>query len=214
MPNVIFELEKLRVFLLNKGLDQRAVDAIVNKARNEIRDALTYHGEAAMQAAIEKGVEKRSSDFINELKLDEINMMLTTDSGNMDFTIPPYPNLQNLLRNAKPIKDGSGVYKVIPVGGDRGNRPAMSTNIYDAWKRINAERIENAKEQYARISPKSSAGKVKFRTATSKQSAATQWVMPAQGGDFTDDVRDINTDLSRTMDEVIRDIVRSYEEVF
>ncbi|CAN5950523.1 unnamed protein product [Sphagnum jensenii] len=91
-------------------------------------------------------------------------MEVRTESGNLEFTEPPFPMLDRLLQNAKPIKDGSGVYKVIPVGSTGNDRPKVSTNIYDAAKQINAERIENAKRQYQSIIP----GKknVQFRTAT------------------------------------------------
>lgn len=213
MPNVLFELDKLRVILERKGLDQDTVDAIVEQARTDIRSAFDQKGEAALQVAVDAGVEKRSADFINELHLDAINMRLTTDSGNMDFSEPPYPMLPALLKNAKPMKDGSGVYKVIPVGGGSDTRPPVSTNIYDAFKKINAERAEASRARYSQISPRGSKN-VKFRTATSKQSAATQWVQPAKSKDFTEDVQAINTDLAQSMDDIVRDIIRSYEEAF
>jgi hypothetical protein len=210
MPNILFELEQLRYTLRNKGLDSSSVETIVSNASREINAAFTQQAEAAMQLAIESGVEKRSAEFINELQMDNVNMELTTESGNMEFTEPPYPMLSRLLQNAKPMKDGSGVYKIIPVGGPSGNRPKVSTNIYDAMKKINAERIESAKKQYSSVSPKES----KFRTATSKQDASTQWVKPVQTKDFSQEMRSINNELVRTMDSIVRDIIRSYEEGF
>ena len=122
--------------------------------------------------------------------------------------------LNRLLTNAKPMKDGSGVYKVIPVGATGRERPKVSTNIYDAAKQINAERAENAKRQYAAISPTGSRGSVQFRTATSKQDPNQQWVRPAKTKDFTNEVTTLNKELQDTMDAKIRDIVRSYEEGF
>lgn len=214
MANILFELDRLRVNLENKGLDYSTIETIIQKATSEIRDAFQYHGEAAMQLAIEEGVAKRSPEFINELKLDIVNLRLTTDSGNMEFSTPPYPNLQNLLQGAKPMRDGSGVYKVIPVGKPGSNRPRVSANIYDAMKQANAERAENARAQYSAVAPKGSPGKQQFRTATSKQSSATKWVMPAQEKDFSGDMKNINNELSGSMDEVIKDIIRSYEEGF
>jgi hypothetical protein len=210
MANIIFELEKLRLTLRNKGLDARAVESIVKKAGDEISSAFQEQAEAAMQLAIESGVQQRSADFINELTLDSVNMELTTESGNMEFTEPPFPMLPRLLQNAKPMKDGSGVYKVIPVGTPGKDRPKVSTSIYDSWKQINAERIENARKQYQALAPKES----KFRTATSKQDANTQWVKPAQTKDFSQDVSSINAELAKTMEGIVRDIVRSYEEGF
>jgi len=217
MPNILFELDRLRVALENKGFDSTMIEGIIGSARNEIRDAFIYQGEAAMNVAIEKGVEKRSADFINELRLDAVNMRLTTDSGNMDFSTPPYPNLHNLLKgNVKPMKDGSGVYKVIPVGQSRsnGSRPKISTNIYDAHKQINAQRAEEAGMHQKAIAPKGSVGKAQFRTATSKQDPASKWVIPAQNKNFTDDVMDLNKNIDQTMDEIIARIIDSYVESF
>jgi hypothetical protein len=214
MANILFELDRLRVLLENKGLDSNTVETIVQKASLEIRDAFVYQGEAAMELAVEKGVDKTAPDFINELRLNAINLELTTDSGNMDFSTPPYPNLANLLRGAKPIKDGSGVYKVIPVGKP-GFRPKVSSNIFDAQKQIMAERHEAANANRKAVAPKGSKGSgQQFRTATSKQNANSQWVLPAQDKDFTQDVKDINEQLGKTMDDIIADIIQSYAEGF
>jgi hypothetical protein len=213
MANILFELDKLRLTLRNKGLDARAIEIIVNKAGKEISDAFDEQGESAMQLAIEAGVQQRSPEFINELQIDPANMAITTESGNLEFTDPPYPMLSKLLQNAKPIKDGSGVYKVIPVGASKDDRPKVSTNIYDAHKKINAERAENAKRQYKAVAPAGSKA-TQFRTATSKQDANSQWVIPAKTKDFSGDVQSINKELADTMDEKVRDILRSYEEGF
>lgn len=213
MTNIVFELERLRVTLRNKGLDARAIETIVGKAGREISDAFDAEGEVAMQRAIEAGVEQRSPEFINELILDPNNMALRTESGNMEFTEPPFPMLSRLLQNAKPIKDGSGVYKVIPVGAPSTDRPKVSTNIYDALKKVNAERAEAARKQYNAITPGGSKG-TQFRTATSKQDANSQWVKPAQTKDFGSEMKSINDELAKSMEEKIRDILQSYMEGF
>jgi len=213
MANISFELEKLRVTLRNKGLDATAIEKIVNKANREISNAFEEQGKSAMQQAVEAGVQQRSPEFINELTLNNMSMEVSTDSGNMEFTDPPYPMLSKLLQNAKPIKDGSGVYKVIPVGASSNTRPKVSTNIYDAFKKINAERAENAKQQSNAIAPTGSRA-TQFRTATSKQDANSQWVKPSKTKDFTGDMQSINKELADTMEERIRDILRSYEEGF
>lgn len=212
MHNVLIELDRLRFSLKSKGLESHTVDIIVEKASQEIQAAFIQQADAAMQQAIEAGVNLESADFINELRLDLAHMTLVTDSGNTDFSEPPRPMLPQLLKNAKPMKDGSGVYKVIPVGEGSKKKP-VATNIYDAYKQISAERLENAQKQYAAISPKGSRN-TKFRTATSKQDASTKWVQPAKNKDFTDEVRTINNALSDTMEVVVRDIIRSYEEAF
>jgi hypothetical protein len=210
MANLLFELDKLRMTLRGKGIPDGTVEGIINKAHMEITNAMRAHAEAAMQLAIEEGVKKDSATFINELRLDPQLMHLVTDSGNMNFPEPPKPMLPFLLKNAKPMKDGSGVYKVIPVGSPSKQPKKTSMNIYDSWKQTNAERIENARKQYDKVAPKDT----KFRTATSKQDASASWVQPAKENDFSEEIKSINAELDATMEQLIREIVRSYEEGF
>lgn len=212
MVNVFFELDRLRSSLENKGVDPAIITAIVAKARQDINSAFEAEGGAAMEKAVEAGAEKYAPDFINQLRLDAADFEVTTESGNLDFSEPPYPMLNSLLRNAKPMADGSGVYKIVPVG-KKGNKPPISTNIFDVQKRIAAERVEAAKKQYAAITP-SGSKHTEFRTVTSKQDAQKQWVKPATEKDFTEEVRQINVDLRQSMDDRIRDIINSYVEMF
>ena len=212
MANILFELERLRVTLRNKGFDPRTVETIVNNASREIHEAFESQGASALDLAIEAGVAQRSPEFINELELDFNNMSVRTESGNLEFVEPPFPMLTKLLQNATPMKDGSGVYKVIPIGSSGNDRPKVSTNIYDAAKQINAERIENAKRQYQSIVP--GRKNVQFRTATSKQDPNATWVRPAKTKDFSQDIDSINKELESTMEQKIRDIIQSYVEGF
>jgi hypothetical protein len=210
MPNLLFELDKLRSTLRSKGLDHSTVEIIVDKASGDITRAIRERADDAMRSAIESGVDKESADFINELKLDTSLMQLVTESGNMNFPEPPRPMLPQLLKNAKAMKDGTGVYKVIPVGSSSGNKPRVSSNIYDSWKQVNAERAENAKRQYSRVAPRES----KFRTASSKQNAQTQWVKPGKENNFSEEMTSINKDLEASIESIIQDIIRSYEDGF
>jgi hypothetical protein len=114
-----------------------------------------------------------------------------------------------LLKNAKPIKDGSGVYKVIPVG-KAGIKPSFAKNIIDEQRRISAERIEAAKARARSVAP---TGSQIFKTATSKQDPSKSWVQPAKEKDFTDDVNAINHNLQQSMDDSIHDIIRNYMEL-
>jgi hypothetical protein len=214
VANVTFELQYLRSSLLDKGYSINDVEAIVDRARSEIQQAFQEQSESAMSQAVDIGVEKRSPEFINDLYMDEVNMRLTTESNNMDFSTPPYPNLHNLLSGAKPMKDGSGVYKVIPIGTHDEPRKPVSASIYDAAKKRNAERAEAARVQYSKILPKGSKGAKEFRTATSKQNAATQWTLPAQDKNFQEEVESINANLTSSMDDIIRDIIQSYTDGF
>jgi hypothetical protein len=210
MANLLFELDRLRGTLRSKGLPEGIIEGIVNKANAEITSAMKDHADAAMQRAVEAGVEKGSAEFINELHIDSNLMQIITESGNTSFPEPPKPMLPHLLKNGKPLKDGSGVYKVIPVGSPSKQPKKTSMNIYDAMKQQHAERVENARRQYDKMAPEGS----KFRTATSKQDSNSRWVIPAKENDFSSELSDINKGLETTLEQLIQDILRSYEESF
>lgn len=214
MINLHLEIERLKASLRSRGLDEDTVEVLSQRAEQDILAALEEQLANAMDLAIQSGVQKDSADFINEIRPRPGAFMLETESGNTDFSEPPFPMLDKLLANgAKPMKDGSGVYKVIPVGKPSNNsKPPIHTNIFDAQKAISAERYENAVAQYNKVAPKSS--KVNFRTATSKQSRSTQWVLPAKEKDFTEDIKEINNMLDQNHDDLIMKIIRDYEENF
>jgi hypothetical protein len=215
MINIFLEVERLKHTLRNKGLDESLVEALAAKAEQEIAFSLRERLDSAMDMAIQSGVEKDSADFINALRPRPDAFILETESGNTDFSEPPYPNLDNLLSGAKPMKDGSGVYKVIPVGEpSKKPKPPIHTNIFDAQKAISAERYAASLSQYNKMAPKNSKAKTKFRTATSKQSRSDQWVLPAKEKNFTEDLIEINTMLQSSHDDVVLDVIRSYEEGF
>lgn len=214
MVNLFLEIERLKSTLRTKGIEEEFVDSIAAKANDEIQMAIRERLDGAMDLAIQSGVQKDSAEFINQLRPRPDAFMLETESGITDFTEPPLPMLDKLLaKGAKPLKDGSGVYKIIPVGkeSNRQKQP-IHTNIFDAQKAISAERYENAVKQYNKVIPKGS--KVEFRTATSKQNRATQWVLPEKPKDFTEDLAEINNMLSQEYDDLVLGIIRSYEEGF
>lgn len=210
MVNKEFELERLRSSLRARGLDEATVSAIVQKASKEIDTVMADRVTQAMNSAIEAGVEKDSAQFINDLRPSPDAFQLETASGNTDFSTPPFPMLPRLLANAKPMKDGSGVYKVIPVGTS-GKKPPIASNIFDAQKAIVAERAEVAKRQYNKVAP---SGSPAFRTATSKQSQVSSWVIPAKEKDFADTMLDINKELEQDLQDVVLGVIREYEESF
>lgn len=212
MVDSYLELQRLRATLISRGFDSSTIEQIIEKAHNEIEQAMASHIEASMDQAISIGVQKESADFINELRPAPGAFLLETESSRTDFSDPPYPMLDRLLKNAKPMKDGSGVYKVIPVGEPGSGKRPIYTDITDAQKAIAAERHEAAVDRYNKIKPKNS--KANFKTATSKQDRNTQWVMPAKEKDFTQDLKDINSGLQETARDVIERIIRSYEDNF
>ena len=214
MVNIFLEIERLRSTLRNKGMESQFIEDIATKAESEIMMALKERLDSAMEIAIQSGVQKESPEFINDLRPRPDAFMIDTESGSTDFSDPPLPMLDKLLaRGAKPMKDGSGVYKIIPIGGTSSQKkPPIFSNIFDAQKAIAAERYENAIAQYNKVTPKGS--KVNFRTATSKQNRQTQWVLPEKKKDFTEDLAEVNNLLLADHDDVVLGIIRSYEEGF
>lgn len=213
MINIFLEIEKLRAVLQSKGISEPELSMIAREAEIEISNALTKEMEDAMDTAIQSGVEKDSADFINDLRPRYDAFILETESSITDFSEPPFPMLSKLLANgAKPMADGSGVYKVIPMGGNNQSKKPIHSNIFDTQKALSAQRYEQALAQYNKIAPKDS--KVKFRTVTSKQNSATMWVQPRKDKDFTADLQDINKMLGESHDDIVKRIIRAYEESY
>lgn len=210
MVNVFLELQRLQHTLEAKGMDPENIAIIVQRAESEINSSLSEIMTAGLDQAVGIGVQKNSAEFINELRPRPDAFELETSSGRTDFSEPPFPMLDKLLQNAKPMQDGSGVYKVIPVGKP-GNRPPIHLNIMDAQKAIMAERHREAINQYKAIAPKSS--KFGFRTATSKQNRDTQWVMPAQEKSFGEELTAINDSMQDSARDAILGIIQSYEDM-
>lgn len=214
MINLFLELEKLRALLTNKGIDRDTVDSIVKQAEAEIAAALREQLDSAVELAVQSGVQKDSPEFINEVRPRPDAFVIETESGSTDFSEPPLPMLDKLLaRGTKPMRDGSGVYRVIPVGAPSSSpKQPIHASIFDAQKAMYAKQHEESLNLYKKKAPRES--KVNFRTATSKQNRNTQWVLPAKEKDFTEDIRDINELLRESHDDIITRIIREYEESF
>lgn len=214
MISINLELESLRAYLSAREVDSSEIDEIVASAEQEIAESLQNRLDQGLESAVQAGVEKDSADFINDLRPRADAFIIDTSSGNTDFSDPPFPMLDRLLTgNVKTMKDGSGVYKVIPVGEPSNKpKPSIHTNIFDAQKAMMAQRHESANKQFRDISPKGS--KAQFRTVTSKQDRNTQWVLPAREKEFSQELGDINDELREDRDQIILDIVNSYMEKY
>lgn len=206
MLNEELELARLRAFFEARRVDPDRMEGMLLSARKEMIAALESVLQEGLNVAIQAGVEKRSAEFINDLRPRPGAFELTTDSGNLDFSIPPYPMLDNLLKNAKPMADGSGVYKVIPVGGASKRKPVY-TSIIDVQKAEYAKQLEMASQRRNNKSKQ-----VKFRTATSKQ-PNSMWVQPEKEKDFTQTMEGINSDMKVSGHDIILSIVRKYEDM-
>lgn len=212
MVNIFLELQRLRSFLLSRGLHEEVVDDIVDRAHQEISIELSKALDSALEQAVEAGVEKRSIEFINEIRPRPDAFIIETESNVTNFSKPARPMLDALLSRAKPKKDGTGFYKVIPVGGEpKTPRQPMHASIFDAQKAEMVKRKEAAMSAARSKAPK---GSVVFRTASSSQDRDTQWVLPPKEADFTDVVSNINSNLQLERDNIVMSIIRKYEEMY
>jgi len=212
MRSIFLELESLRAYLNSREMDADSIEEIISAAEKEISSALQDKLDEGLELAVQSGVQKDSSDFINDLRPRFDAFIVDTRSGSTDFSDPPFPMLDRLLTgNVKPMKDGSGVYKVIPVGApSKSTRSPIHTNIFDAQKAIMAERNQASRERLRGTASRGTGAQ--FRTATSKQDRNSQWVMPAKDKDFTEDLDQINEMLREEREKIINDVIRSYME--
>lgn len=245
MFNPDFELDRLTFALRSKGYSEDEIEQIVSQASKDINDAITDAVANAVEEAAQAGLEKNAEEFVQQLKIvqaDRGNFYLSTDSGMMDFSEPPFPMMSALLKNPKVAKDGS-LYKVVPVEGKSLNRD-ISASLMDVQKNISRMR-EQAKAAWSEADNKNisrgamqfsgdfaaqkanlrdsfikkrnsvkKAGKPNFRTVTSKQDPTKQWVQPAKDKDMTDTIDNINSKLKIDINNAIIDVINEYQESF
>jgi hypothetical protein len=240
------EIMRLRQRLRFKNLSESVIDSICDEAALEISMRTSDLLADAMNEAVNAGGDVMSVDFIDEIRAVRTgaSFQITTDSGHMDFSEPPFPMLPGLLKNAKVAKDGS-LYKVIPIKQKTStSSSSMSKTTEAAMQNINNARkaAKDAQNEDMRthsspdamkgmstvaamqeISKSRSAGKKKektnepiinFRTASSKQDPAVSWVHPGKKVDMSGALNNINANLQDDIDKAIDDVVRRYEGLY
>lgn len=217
-----------RAYLSTIGLSTSRIDELVASASEEIRSEVESIVASAVNQAADQGYSINAKEFLAQIRLDASTgyVQISTDSGSLDFSEPELPMLPWLLKNAKVAKDGS-LYKVIPVGGDSGNKPEK-LSIRDVSSGIGAMTssragVEGMAEEMARAfngaaitntKPRfetKSSGQVEFRVASSKQDATQKWVKPPKDLDMTGLVMSINASIRNDVDEACSKILRKYE---
>ena len=241
MVNPDFELERLRTSLRSRGFPEQEINQICMQASRSISNAISDALADAVIEAAQAGEQVQASDFISELRTVAFDndFYISTDSGNLDFSEPPFPMMQSLLKNPKVAKDGS-LYKVIPIGnkspGDKRfssladvqvginnarntAKASVSTSIKDishgpmTFSGAFAAQKSSLRDSTMRKNIVSkNTGSPAYRTVSSKQDPAKNWVRPSKEKDMTLAVADINSRLRDTIDNLIVSIVQQYEE--
>ena len=246
MIDVRMEIEKLKFYLESRDLHPRVVNDILLVAEGEISSVISSSLEIAMEQAVQAGEEMGADDFVQEIKAISMSssIMVTTDSGRMDFSEPPVPMLPSLLKNAKIASDGSR-YKVIPLK-PKSNSPKTTGGTVDALRALDQARIVSASGRQARkhgeragtrdildqaaamsgifnSRPKiksekhrqsNNAPAVDFKTASSKQDPNTQWVKPEVKKDMTPILQDINEKLQSRIRTAVYSVINKYKEMY
>ena len=74
--------------------------------------------------------------------------------------------------------------------------------------------INSARKAFSTMKEKSTEPAVAFRTASSKQDAATKWVMPKREANMDKALNDINHRLQYDLDMAIQDVIKRYENIY
>lgn len=192
MFNVEEYAQRLLSRLIESGFQRHEASEICEGFRNAVRYEVDAILTESMSDLVDEGIKKNLKDFAKEVTAYRLgdSYVIATDSGRTDFSVPPFPMLPKLLKNAKIAKDGSR-YKVIPV-----------RSTADTMRSINSNNISRSRHT-----------DVKFRTASSKQDASTQWVNPGVEGDMRDAIQAVNMDFERRVSEAIQEIASIYERI-
>jgi len=116
MLDMAVELDKFRQEMRLRGRPDDIINIIIRETKKEIISSVDQIVGTHMDEARAEGIAKGVDDFVQQLRATRFgsDYSIVTDSGQTDFTVPPFPMLPKLLKNAKQAKDGS-LYKVIPV---------------------------------------------------------------------------------------------------
>ena len=113
-----------------------------------------------------------------------------------------YSNIENARRRAKEEKGES-------------RRGTISPDAFKGMDTLAAmQAISKARQKSTKIREKSQEPVVEFRTASSKQDSATQWVHPGRTIDMSDALANINANLHDTIDRAVEEIIRSHEGMY
>lgn len=238
------ELSRLRQTLKSKNLPDSVINEICNDAARDINNAATDLLADAMIEAVNAGANVSSSDFVSEVMSFRSGSFfeIGTSSGRSDFSEPPFPMLPKLLQSAKTSLSGD-LYKVIPIAKRSKTSSSVTTeeaikninnarNLAKEQRDAETERTGTAipdpfygltslseiqssnrpapDKQYSIVKE----GPISFRTASSKQNAATQWVKPGRSADLTSSLSDINSNLQDNIDKTILNIVNRYSGMY
>lgn len=151
MINPQFEIDRLRQTLVTKGLTAKEAEEVSNLAKQDMEVAIGSLVENAVNQAAEAGLSIGAEEFVGEIKVMNAggSFKVGTVSGKTDFSLPPFPMLPHLLKNAKTAKDGSR-YKVIPIGKktpSSGGPKQRLLTLFEVQRDMNNQQIADVEQR-------------------------------------------------------------------
>ena len=129
MINPDAEIAKLRYYLDDRGWLPQEIEEVLDLASRDINETILDVISNAVAETTDYALDMGAEEFVEDITVVEIGtgFMITTQSGQTNYSTPERQMLHDLTKNGKVSEDGHR-YKVIPVGGKRSiNRP---TNIF------------------------------------------------------------------------------------
>jgi len=214
------------------------VQSLCDDCLHEINSLILDISSNGIKSAIDAALEMGADDFVDDVSVvQDVNGfgLISTHSGNMDYTRSEKQMLPSLLKNAKTSKDGHR-YKVIPIR-EKPQQIAISMfeqmriqqdandlakNSLRARGQERRNEVAGALQQTLELQRQAASaislkefshdggGVPEFRTASDRQDPATAWVIPEKNMDLTDTIRDINASIVSQCEQAIAETVQSY----
>lgn len=204
MVNLHEEAHRIQTRLQLNNLDPRTIEMMLAALNMELEQAINTAADYALQEARRLG-SGLGEDFLSSMTIirDHSGVKIGTSTGQTGFFLPPLPMLPRLLKNAKVSKKTGMRYKQIPIAQTRPvNGPP---NMFDGQAAFNA-----AGAQKGASKSRNHSGSVVFRTATSNQNPATQWVLPEKKIDAAPLLDYINQQLEQNVKVAVDHIIERY----
>jgi len=237
MSSIYSETEGLRSYL-SARYSYREVENICDDFANAINSAVLEISSSGIRSAIDAALDMGADEFIEDMTIMQDGSgfgLISSHSGNLDYTRPEKRMLPNLLQNAKTSQDGHR-YKVIPMHEkskkvvhsmfEQMREQQSSNDLARSALRARGQQRRNeiaGALQESMSLQRHAAGAVSvtessggdmgpksFRTASDKQDPATAWVIPEKNMDLTDTIREINTSIAAQCEQAIAEIAKSY----
>ena len=219
-------LNRLKNDLVSKGYSNSEVDDILRDATQEIDSETRSLVADALSQAENAADSMQATEFLDQINLNTSSgyIEISTDSGQLDFSTPPVPMIDWMLRsgNVKTTKDGKDQYKVIPMGKSSG----YSVSVKDVGSGIasikNGQSMADVTMGIAKdfgLSATTVQRKLKdpspvsgYATVSSAQKGTGQWDKKATKKDMRPAVDEINYQLRSKIEEVCKNVTDRYRD--